>query len=165
MRDNGPELSLRRVARLAGVSAAAPYRHFRTIDDLYGAVAAEGFLMLATRLTAEGDDLAALGRAYVRFALRNAALFRVMFGTRTARSCDPALRKAAGSAYDRLAEAARRTCGAGAIDADAPLSAWAQVHGLAMLLLDGQLDTSEDDIDALVRRITERFVAGLRATA
>src|ERR1700758_1589340 len=79
-------LSLRAVARRAGVSPGAPYRHYADREALISAVAAVGYRELAGQLAAAHpapatpDDLAAVAVAYVDFALAKPALFRVMFG-------------------------------------------------------------------------------------
>src|SRR5882757_7557151 len=79
-------LSLRAVARRAGVSPAAPYRHYADREALVSAVAAIGYRELAERLAAvhpspsTPEQLAAVAVAYVRFALERPALFRIMFG-------------------------------------------------------------------------------------
>src|SRR5580704_725515 len=71
--DGATALSVRAVARRAGVSPGAPYRHYADRDALISAVAAEGYRELA-------GHLAAVAVAYVKFALGRPALFRVMFG-------------------------------------------------------------------------------------
>src|SRR5262245_57949686 len=76
-------VSLRAAARRAGVSATAPYRHFADKEVLLAAVAAEGFRAFGAALTAAASNptpLAAMGLAYVRFALAHRGLFRLMFG-------------------------------------------------------------------------------------
>src|ERR1700716_1493086 len=83
--DGSAALSLRAVARRAGVAPSAPYRHYADRDALVSAVAAVGYRELGDYLTAAHaepssiDDLAAVAVAYVRFALERPALFRVMF--------------------------------------------------------------------------------------
>src|SRR5712675_1452378 len=80
------ELSLRAVARRAGVSPAAPYRHYADREALVSAVAAVGYRELAKRLAdahpapSTPEQLASVGVAYVQFALEQPALFRMMFG-------------------------------------------------------------------------------------
>src|ERR1700719_4327088 len=80
------ELSLRAVARRAGVSPAAPYRHYADRESLVSAVAAVGYRELAERLAAAHptpstpEQLASVAVAYVQFALDRPALFRIMFG-------------------------------------------------------------------------------------
>ena len=81
-------LSLRKVAKAAGVSATAPYSHFRDKQALLAELAAEGFDELADSMESQaasaGDDtrqrLAGLARGYVAFATQNPALFQLMFG-------------------------------------------------------------------------------------
>src|SRR6266446_2832984 len=79
-------LSLRAVARRAGVSSAAPYRHYADREALVSAVAALGYRELAERLAAAHpspstpEQLASVAIAYVQFALERPALFRIMFG-------------------------------------------------------------------------------------
>src|SRR4030088_685756 len=79
-------LSLRAVARRAGVSPAAPYRHYADREALVSAAAAVGYRELAERLTAAHpapstpEQLASVAIAYVQFALERPALFRIMFG-------------------------------------------------------------------------------------
>ena len=79
-------LSLRAVARRAGVSPSAPYRHYADREALVSAVAAVGYRQLAERLAAAhpspstAQQLASVATAYVQFALERPALFRIMFG-------------------------------------------------------------------------------------
>jgi len=83
-RDGPQALSLRAVAREAGVSPAAPYHHFKDKNDLMNALAEEGFHGLGDALKTEFDldpdhHLGAMGLAYVKFARANPALYRVMY--------------------------------------------------------------------------------------
>lgn len=126
----GPQdLSLRAVARAAGVSHNAPYRHFASREALLAELAAEGFRRLAAVLEGAGAGMAALGRAYLGFAGANPALYRLMFGQGPSRAAHPALAAAADAAFAPLA--ARRPNHAAA------LRAWALVHGIAQLRADG----------------------------
>jgi AcrR family transcriptional regulator len=132
--------SLREVARAAGVSAMAPYRHFADRGALLGAVAARGFAQLREALLvadAAGDARTALiaqGRAYVDFALAHPALFRLMFsGEKTGGMHE------GDTGYSVLA---RRVSGIAPARAEvATLAAWGLVHGLATLVLDTRVDT------------------------
>ncbi|MFJ5934419.1 TetR/AcrR family transcriptional regulator [Streptomyces sp. NPDC093071] len=150
--DGSAGLSLRAVARRAGVSATAPYRHYADRDALVSAVAAEGYRELAEHLAgahpspSTPDELAAVAVAYVRFALEHPALFRAMF----AEPCDPtsAERVAATAA---ISEYVRGIVRATFPDADAEAlstTVWALVHGLAFLHLDGKLDASTPEVVA-----------------
>ncbi|MFF5635941.1 TetR/AcrR family transcriptional regulator [Streptomyces sp. NPDC012825] len=145
--DGSAGLSLRAVARRAGVSATAPYRHYADREALVSAVAAEGYRELAEHLAAAHpapstpDDLAAVAVVYVRFALEHPALFRAMF----AEPCDPTSeeRVAATAAISEYVHGIVRDAFPGVDDTDAlATTVWALVHGLAFLHLDGKLDTS-----------------------
>jgi AcrR family transcriptional regulator len=135
-------VGLRETARRVGVSATATYRHFRDKDSLLAAVAAEGFRAFGTALddAARGSQsLSAMGRAYVEFALANPGLFRLMFGAQIReRNKFPELTEAADAAFARLKAAAAHAPSASDLDASA-VAAWALVHGLSHLLLDGML--------------------------
>ncbi|MFF0384360.1 TetR/AcrR family transcriptional regulator [Streptomyces sp. NPDC004286] len=154
--DGSAGLSLRAVARRAGVSATAPYRHYADRDALVSAVAAEGYRELAESLTAAHpdprtpDELASVAVAYVRFALDRPAMFRVMF----AEPCDPTSeeRVAATAAISGYVRGIVQAAFPGA-DPDAlATTVWALVHGLAFLHLDGKLDSSTPEVvDAQVR--------------
>lgn len=120
-------LSMREAARRAGVSHNAPYRHFPDRDSLLAELAAEGFRQLGAELAAHSGR--EMGEAYVRFALAQPARFRLMFGAR---------RKAAQETYAAMVSAFRKD-GAIADGEKAAAAAWSLVHGLAQLILDGQL--------------------------
>jgi AcrR family transcriptional regulator len=159
-------LSLRAVARRAGVSPAAPYRHYADREALVSAVAAVGYRELAKRLAAADPSpstpkqLASVAIAYVQFALERPALFRIMFGEPCDRDNDERVAAtAAVSAYVR--SIARRTFQQA--DAEALTTAiWALVHGLAFLHLDGKLDASTPSVVA--DRVTAATHALLTAT-
>ncbi|MBB2172735.1 TetR/AcrR family transcriptional regulator [Gluconacetobacter asukensis] len=150
-------LSLREVARGVGVSATSVYRHFPDKDALLTALALEGLAQLgaAQRAAAEAAGggsagFAATGRAYVRFALANPALFRLIF---TSPVLEPA--KAAGTldseAWTLLqANAAMVAARQGGEAATRAIEAWALVHGLAMLMLDGQIPADETIIEKVI---------------
>lgn len=154
-------LGLRELARRVGVSAAAPYRHFKDKQALIQAVAAAGFERFYTEVEGAKDGLppdeqfAAMAEAYVRFALRYPRLYKLMFSSELGRFEDKDLRRAADAAYASLAVAAAKE------DPEAPgeaaIAAWAFVHGLSMLLLDGQLlGVSPDSAEPLVKALTRR---------
>ncbi|MYW21246.1 TetR family transcriptional regulator [Streptomyces sp. SID2955] len=150
--DGSAGLSLRAVARRAGVSATAPYRHYADRDALVSAVAAQGYRELAAYLAAAHpspatpDELAAVAVAYVRFALERPALFRVMF----AEPCDPDSeeRVAATTAISEYVHGIVRGAFPGADVEALSTTVWALVHGLAFLHLDGKLDTSTPEVVA-----------------
>jgi AcrR family transcriptional regulator len=167
--DGGAGLSLRAVARRAGVSPTAPYRHFANREVLVSAIAAEGYRELAGYLAEAHPapltpaDLATVAVAYVQFALEHPALFRVMFSE----PCDPGndervAATAAISAYvDGLVRRAFPDTGA---DVGAMSTAvWALVHGLAFLHLDGKLDASAREAVADRVRAAVYAVSGMAA--
>lgn len=146
------DLSLRQLARDVGVSATAVYRHFPDKQALLGALAQAGLDQLgqaqqaAAAATSADDMFAATGRAYVRWALDHPALFRLVFG-----QCHRVGEAVFGE--NTAAHLLRsQVASYSADDADTQrlmIQAWAVVHGLAMLMLDGQLPRDE----ALIERI------------
>lgn len=152
-------LSLRGIARNVGVSATAVYRHFPDKHALLAALAHEGGAQLVQRqLTAQeaagggrqGFD--ATGRAYVRFALENPALFRLMtVSARAGASIDSRRGQATGLNLLRTNIAALVPPGTSEdLQRVRAIQSWAMVHGLAMLMLDGQVPPDESLIDRVV---------------
>lgn len=163
--DGHIELSLRAVARRAGVSSAAPYRHFPDRASLLSAIAAVGYQELMSDLAAKHPrpmttaDLADLAVGYVEFALARPGLFRVMF----AEGCDrtsPERVTAVEAIHGYLADTVERI-----FDTDDPASTatglWSLVHGLAFLHLDGKLET--DSRTAVATRVRHTVAAMLTA--
>ena len=161
------DLSLRAVARRAGVSPAAPYRHYADREALVSTVAAVGYRELAERLAAAHpspstpEQLASVAIAYVQFALQRPALFRIMFTEPCDR--DDSERVAATAAVSQYVRAiVQRTFPQA--DAEALATAiWALVHGLAFLHLDGKLEASPPA--AVAERIRAAIDALLTATS
>jgi AcrR family transcriptional regulator len=152
IREEGVEaLTLRTAGRRLGVSRTALYRHFADKSALLAGVAREGFQRFTQDLLAawEGggrgwEGFAAMGRAYVRFALDNPSHYRVMFGGfRDLSDKDPDLHADATASFQALVDALETLQGAGEVSAGdlQPLAhyVWATVHGVAMLAIDGQL--------------------------
>ncbi|MEV8004272.1 TetR/AcrR family transcriptional regulator [Streptomyces parvus] len=159
--DGSAGLSLRAVARRAGVSTTAPYRHYAGREALVSAVAAEGYRELVTHLAqahpapSTPGELAAVAVACVRFALEHPALFRAM----SAEPCDPTSDERV-AATAAISEYVRTVVGATfpGVDADAlSTTVWALVHGLAFLHLDGKLDSSTPEI------VTARVTSAVHA--
>lgn len=167
MLEEGEPFSLRALARVAGVSPTAPYRHFKDRDALESALAAQGLRDLKVDLTegrelpASAADLGELAVAYVEFALRRPALFRVMFGN----ACDTGSAErveAAAEIHDLLAAAMTRVFPD--VDADALASAgWALAHGMAYLYMDGKLQA--DSTEEIGDRVRAAFAAIIAARA
>jgi AcrR family transcriptional regulator len=159
-------LSLRAVSRRAGVSPAAPYRHYADREALVSAVAALGYRKLAERLAAAHpspstpEQLTSVAVAYVQFALEQPALFRIMFSEPCDRDNDERI-----AATVAVTLYLREIVGRVFPEADAEAMAtatWALVHGLAFLHLDGKLDASMPS--AVADRVTAAIYALLSAT-
>ena len=177
--DGVDAVTMRALAERTGVSRTAPYRHFANKDALLEAVAAEGFATLqallhrftssapaATSRTSERDHFAEMGAAYVRFADAHPAHYRLMYGRDAlARSAHPDLHDAAEAAYAELVRMVADAQARGTVRSDAPPEqhayiAWGLVHGLASLLVDGQMERP-DNIEALARHAVATLLDGL----
>jgi AcrR family transcriptional regulator len=165
-RDGLDALSLRAVARAAGVSHAAPYHHFADKTALLAAIAAHGFELLHEEITARGmdspaDRLRIAAVTYVGFAVENPELFRLMFsGAVSPHEAHPELQAAASRAYGHITTSLS--------DETAAIAAWSLVHGLAMLLLDAQIGgaiPSRSAAEKRARAVTQVFWDGLRRHA
>ncbi len=165
------EFTLADASRMAGVSTAAPYRHFADKEDLLDAVRARGFdrLTAAMReriaaLDRPGtvDDIIAIGRAYVRFAIREPDIFRLMFGSRHEPRPDALSRHVGEACFGTLLERVellRAGTGAAGVPATPTLALplWSLVHGIATLQIDGDFDavapgTEPEEIVAFATR-------------
>jgi len=158
-RDGLHGLTLREIARAAGVSHGTPVRHFASLAAMLSAVAARSFDELTTSLTAEvrlsGDDpldrLAAAGSAYVRFATVNASAYELMFRPELLSRDEPDYVRASWAAFGQLADLTADAQAAGwRADVDHMTLTgvlWAGVHGIASLSIQGALaaGTSIDD--------------------
>jgi len=163
-------LTLREAARRAGVSHSAPYRHFVDREALLAEVSAQGFVQLAGALRqAAPAGGAEVARAYLRFALGHPRRYRLMFAGDTS----PARRV---GLEDQAQLLLRQFAGSipGLGDAQQALraatAAWALLHGLAELLLDGYLGSlaaDGSDAERLVREVVGlvRFAAKPAAAA
>lgn len=144
-------LTLREIARRAGVSHGAPRRHFPTLASLLSAVAADGFRGLVAAVDdhvaelGEGatplEAVAAAARGYAHFAVANRGVFSVMFRPERLDCADPAFAAASFASFAQLAGlvAAAQADGFHP-DADTTQLAsviWSTVHGLAVLWIDG----------------------------
>jgi AcrR family transcriptional regulator len=176
LREQGPAfVSVREVARRARVSHAAPAHHFRNKSGLLTAFAAQGFDRLADTIAetiaASGAStpptvLAAMGRAYVRFAVENPEHFAIMFRTELLDSTDAELTRASDRAYDGLVSTTRAAAAGGYTTLEPQLAAsaaWALVHGLSTLWLSGRLQARTGDTDphALADTMTRMFVTSI----
>src|ERR1700761_1030362 len=136
-------LALRAVARRAGVSHAAPYRHFPNHEALLVELGLEGFAELRQFIVEAGkvggpesERIANIGAAYMRFVAQRPAVARLMFGPQLPhREKFPALTNAA--------DAIGTEIGAALSDPNLGLAVWSAVHGLAMLVLENVIDLGQ----------------------
>ncbi|RWB01556.1 TetR/AcrR family transcriptional regulator [Mesorhizobium sp.] len=149
--EKGWQFTLREVARRAGVSHAAPYKHFPDKAALLAEIAMIGFDRLRDSLSAAKseapktlrDQIAPIARAYVAFGTDNPALYRLMFSADEGKAVGMHLNERALAVFDVLLEILRRGQAAGSIR-KRPIegqaaAAWGLVHGMTMLAIDGLL--------------------------
>jgi AcrR family transcriptional regulator len=171
IREAGVEsLTLREVARRAGVTTGAPYHHFADRAELVYALARQSLAELDAAsaaaivgLVEPREQLRAIGVAYVLYAVDHPAEFRLMFRPEMGAPFDfadpstaPVLR-----VLLQVVDACRAEAGATDAGRDAAaISAWSLVHGLAALLVDGPLHTlaaNREQVHALAKGITNRL--------
>jgi AcrR family transcriptional regulator len=180
----GPDaVVLREATRRTGVAPNAAYRHFASRAELLAAVRMAALSRLAVRMEQEiaaidpaadaavraRENLRAVGRGYVAFALADTGLFRTIFASpqQWPGDTDPAKAGASGlNPFQLLGLALDRMVEAGVLArerrAGAEHVAWAAVHGLAFLVIDGPLrDAPRARIDALAARVVEMVERGL----
>ena len=162
---SGPDaISMREVARLAGVSHQAPYHHFGDRAGIFAAISEEGFRFLAESIEASTTlGTAAMCEAYVHFALAHKGHFRVMMRNDLCSLEDyPTALIQADRAFNALRNEVLSLLGtnADAEDVDAQTTyMWSVAHGLATLLLDGPLLKklgSVSDIEKLIRSVARK---------
>ena len=166
-------VSLRDVARRAGVSHSAPAHHFGSKAGLLTAFAAEGYRLLAesvirettaSRDTDAATELSAIGRGYVGFAVGHPAHFEVMFRPDALNPDDPDLVDASEAAYGLLTGTVERCRAAGRLHGRSAevvaVSAWSLVHGLSALWISGRLSEriAEQDPRRLAAAVADLFV-------
>lgn len=175
------EFSLRELARRAGVSHNAPYKHFVDKRELLAAVSAIGFERLEDDMqraqadfTDPGERLKALMRAYVANGAMNPALYRLMFGGYLTEDGDrrPAIERAAGWKMRTIIVTAITDGALGnavpnspdaIVDVDgAILVLWSQIHGLTSLIIDGLVGPA-GKLSELTDHAVETIIKGLRA--
>lgn len=152
--EGAERVSLREIARRSGVSASAVYHHFADKQALLAAVATQGYLQLSAELgaaleTAGPDPLQrhlTLGRAYLRFAQHHPATLRAMFSPEVSDCPTAELEQSANGAFSLLTANLAAGQAAGLFKAESPvllgLAVWSQLHGLAVLLLDGHVQAT-----------------------
>jgi AcrR family transcriptional regulator len=146
-------ISLRELARVAGVSHAAPAHHFTDRRGLFTALATEGFRLLAEALTEARPRFIDAARAYVRFALDHPGHYAVMFDKSLYDDADADLVVAETAAGAELSHGVGTLGDAHAkVDPEgAALAAWSLVHGFSLLWLNDAVDRSGDPIATIER--------------
>lgn len=178
--DRGAEaFTLREAARRLGVNHRAAYRHFADKTSLLAAVAEQGFAALVELTRAEiaaagatdaEGRLLAMARAYVAWADRHPAHFRVMFGPRLNEDGPPAFEAPMAEAYRILEAEIRQVIGAPPTIAgpgddpvtDALVAYWSVVHGLASLVLMKRVRVRREQLPAWIDRVVGRAIRGVR---
>lgn len=179
LRKKGAELSLREVAKAAGVSHTAPYRHFKDKTALLQALAAIGYQRLADAVRAAKDvnleqpveAMLATGQAYVELAVNNPEMTQLMFGgvLEVEEVTEDELVECSGDAFNALLEVVDLGLESNIYQSndrmEIALANWSIVHGLSMLVTGGQLSshaTSEKAIQGLTRTVGEMLMNGLK---
>ena len=169
---HGPDgFSMSDACRLAGVSTAAPYRHFSSKQDLLTEVAMDGLARLGTDMEHKASahprgtvqSIAAIGRAYVAFANREPHTFRLMFSTEPHSGRLTEVKQVGMRSYGILLKEVAKYLGEDSISDTVLRSAfplWTQVHGLSFLSIDGKLEVTDFpvDIEEAVLIATERLL-------
>ena len=155
-REGVEAFSLRAVAREAGVSPSALYRHFADREALLAAAAGDGFARLAARFRAvDGPGrFEAMGATYVAFAVENPTVFRLMFRQGGTAAGEAAWGALVGAVAAEGVPAPERR--------GAALLAWSAVHGFACLRIDGALaaDRIDEGLGDVLRGVSKALAGG-----
>ncbi len=170
--EKGPDnFSLADACRLAGVSTAAPYRHFRDRNELLAEVVNQGFRGMAeanreaVMAVGEGtlDGIIAMGKSYVGFAARQPGVFRMMFGQNTQVKQVEGVLETGLECFGWVIQQVELFCVREGRDDDArevALQLWTFVHGAASLLIDEDYAhvAPGTDVDKLIEAATPRLL-------
>tara|TARA_R110002049_G_scaffold305726_1_gene503098 strand:+ start:2742 stop:3383 length:642 start_codon:yes stop_codon:yes gene_type:complete len=166
-------------ARRAGVSSAAPYRHFKDKDALLEAVSQLAFLGLTENTREVGKlhpvgsevGMTALGKAYINFVIEHRAFYDLMWGDMGLRAFEAADIDLKTSGFNVLVNSVHQWCDNNRLseyDAqELAVKLWAMAHGLACLAMNHQLDKFLPDVDvcSLLESSTHTFLEGLKHPA
>ncbi len=176
----GPKkLSLRALAREAGVSQTAPYRHFEDKNQLLAALATYGFKQLVETsskvvndpLLSASEQLLSAGRIYINFALNNTELYRLMFGPALSPDDEYLELDAVGTqAFELMVDIISKGQARNEfVQQDALLvanTAWAMVHGMASLMMDRRYDCVEGGLnDVTVEEALKLMLSGIASAS
>jgi AcrR family transcriptional regulator len=165
--------TLSEAARRAGVSVAAPYRHFADKADLLAAVAEQGFVDLhgalidANTSSDPKEVVIDLSQTYVHWAVTHPDYYQVMFGGDTSKAVHPGLVSTGKAAFDELLHAVIRCQQAGWLPTPDPMEVagtiWTLAHGIASLSISGDMrhvGIKEDPETLITRVVTASLQAG-----
>lgn len=176
-RDGAAAFSIAEACKMAGVSTAAPYRHFRDKRDILAHVARAGFLDLTAAMETARDGMspddaagriAGLGKAYVAFALAHPETFALMFGSGPDLKDDEKVGPVGAACFNVLIGEVARFLGHAAPEHEAmelSVMLWSFVHGVAALARgrDYQVARIPVETDRLIERATRAVLAGIPA--
>ena len=171
--EQGPDrFILADACRLAGVSTAAPYKHFRDKDEIIAEIVRQGFDDLRDRMNAAVTGAGAgtqramieMSLAYLGYARQQSSVFRLMFGPSATIKQAPMVELCGRGCFGSVIDHVRDYCRAAAIPADAEaiaLDLWSLVHGVACLEIDGDYEKVAPGLDAaaLLVRAVPRLLA------
>lgn len=152
------DFSLAQACRLAGVSTAAPYRHFRNKDDILGNVVAQAFDSMTEGMASAAtphaagsvERIVAIERLYLAFASEQRALFRLMFGQKPALTRNPTVAARGKACFSFVIGEVAGYCAANDVEDDprtVAVQLWTFVHGAASLLADDDYAKVAPDLD------------------
>ena len=152
-RDGYTKLSIRSLAKESNVSQTAPYRHFKTKEDLYAAVSKKGFNKLSKAIHVDVDvdkkvtkkQIVDMAIKYIEFGLKNANTYDLMFGTAVGNfSPYPELLESANSSYDNFKSSFSKLANdSDEVIAFKCITLWSMVHGLVGILRKVQVIANE----------------------
>lgn len=170
-RDGAANFSIAEACKMAGVSSAAPYKHFKDKQDILQRVAAAGFDDMRAEMEAvhsahDGDQvalIAATGKAYVRFARHNPGVFRLMFGSSPNIKENDMVRETGHECFNTLIQEVARCLGQDPDSEEALKTSvvlWTFVHGIASLTIDEDYDVVRIpiDTDAMIDTATPQLL-------
>ncbi|MCZ8341718.1 MAG: TetR/AcrR family transcriptional regulator [Leptospira sp.] len=171
-------ISLRKVAKKAGVSQSAPYRHYPNLESLLVDVAIYGFQLLREKLQsiqAKFKKYPLLkfresGVCYVNFALSNPDLFQIMYGNQISNhALYPDLTMAEESSFSVLEDIIQENQKSGNLSSSdihkTAIAAWTMVHGIAILFLGKQVifqNSTEKSIKKITKEMLETLYIGIK---
>ena len=150
-RDGYTKLSIRSLAKESNVSQTAPYRHFKTKEDLYAAVSTNGFNKLSKAIHVDIDkkvtkkQIVDMAIKYIEFGLKNANTYDLMFGTAVGNFSNyPDLLESANSSYDNFKSSFSKLANdSNEVIAFKCITLWSMVHGLVGILRKVQVIANE----------------------